>query len=200
MFINNFNKIIISELRYVLSEIPEEERSVENLIDKFSEYIGGENSKKSKKPSKAKEPVESGARCQALKKDGDQCNGKKNNKDNSEINVCALHQRIGAKFGYLVSDPENSEHSEPEITEIQPSSSKTPANKKGKASTTIKAVKKAVKSKSGKSKKSTEEDSDDENDPHIIEELRMMAAEEAEMAETEALNERSEDDFEEDFE
>lgn len=198
MFINNFNKIIISELRYVLSEIPEEERTAENLIDKFSEYIGGENSKKSKKPSKAKEPVESGMRCQALKKDGDQCNGKKNNKENSEINVCALHQRIGAKFGYLVSEPENSstlsDTEEPEITEIVvASSSKTSTSKKGKSTRTTKKETAPKKGKAAKSKEIVVNDSENEDDSNDIEEIRRMLAKNA-------LAERSDDDFEEDFE
>jgi hypothetical protein len=113
MFINNFNKIIISELKYVLSEMPEEDRNVENLIEKFSEYIGMSGSVKPKKTVKSKDPLPAEIRCNALKKDGDQCNGRKNNKENPEVVLCSLHVRSGAKFGYLQETTESSETEEP---------------------------------------------------------------------------------------
>lgn len=111
MFINNFNKIIISELKYVLSEIPEEDRTVDNLIEKFAEYIGTSGSVKPKKTVKSKDPLPAEIRCNALKKDGDQCNGRKNNKENPEVVLCSLHVRSGAKFGYLQESSETEEPS-----------------------------------------------------------------------------------------
>jgi|APGre2960657404_1045060.scaffolds.fasta_scaffold06124_5 hypothetical protein len=106
MFIENFNKIIISELKFVLSEIPEEERTAEVLITKFSEYIGESLDKKKKKVSVKKAALTPDIRCLALKKDGDQCNGRRNNKEDPEIKLCSLHVRGGAKFGYYVENEE----------------------------------------------------------------------------------------------
>lgn len=111
MFINNFNKIIISELKYVLSEIPEEDRTCDMLIEKFSEYIGMTGSVKPKKEVKSKPALPAEIRCNALKKDGDQCNGRKSNKENPEVVLCSLHVRSGAKFGYLQESSETEEPS-----------------------------------------------------------------------------------------
>jgi hypothetical protein len=145
MFINNFNKIIISELKYVLSEIPEDQRTVETLIDKFSEYIGGDASKKVKKPTKAKEPVLANVRCLALKKDLSQCNGKRNKKDNSEAVICALHQRIGAKYGQVEDSSESSESEDSPVS--VPLEEFTPEPVAVKKPTVKKDVKKAPKVK-----------------------------------------------------
>lgn len=116
MFIENFNKIIISELKYVLSEMPEEERTPENLIEKFSIYIGGSHDKKKKTPVK-KGPLEESVRCCALKKDGDQCNGKRLLRDGETTDLCSLHTRNGVKFGYYVANSSSSEAVETEEAE-----------------------------------------------------------------------------------
>jgi 5'(3')-deoxyribonucleotidase len=120
MFIENFNKIIISELKYVLSEMPEAERTPENLIEKFSAYIGGSHEKKKKVPTK-KEPLEESVRCCALKKDGVQCNGKRLLKENVLTDLCSLHTRNGVKFGYYAATDSTEETSE-EPKEVQETS------------------------------------------------------------------------------
>ena len=119
MFIENFNKIIISELKFVLNEMPEEDRTPEALISKFSEYIGESFDKKKKKASVKKEALSADIRCCALKKDGVQCNGRKSNKEDPEIKLCSLHIRSGAKFGYYV-EGESSDAEVAEVIEVQP--------------------------------------------------------------------------------
>lgn len=104
MFVENLNRMIISELKYVLSEMPEAERTPENLIEKFSAHIGGSQEPKKKKVPTKKDPLEESVRCCALKKDGDQCNGKRLVRENVLTDLCSLHTRNGVKFGYYSAE------------------------------------------------------------------------------------------------
>lgn len=157
MFIQNFKNMIISELKYVLSEIPEEEKTIENFIEKFSAHIGGSTEIKKKKSPVKKDFLDENVRCCALKKDGVQCNGKRLLRENVLTDLCSLHTRNGVKFGYYssVATEEVEETAEtPEETAETPEETpvvveeKKPLKKKGP--TKLSKIKESLKKESAK--------------------------------------------------
>jgi len=123
MFNKAINNIIISELRLVLSSIPENERTVEALIKKFSVHLNVDeettsqpsSSKSNKKKPRQKKIIVAENRCIALKKDQTQCNGKRS--PNNDKDLCPLHMRVGSKFGVIVSSIEEDNLEEDNLEE-----------------------------------------------------------------------------------
>jgi hypothetical protein len=95
MFNSDINRIIIIELKTILTNLPEDERSAADLIKAFEDSLEVKITKTKPKVKRPTVILEDSIRCLALKKDGDRCNGRKK----IEETLCSLHKRNGVKFG-----------------------------------------------------------------------------------------------------
>ncbi len=113
---------LIDTLRTVYQESGKVEMAVEEIEETLKVLKISEVKSKGKGKPKVKKELKPEEQCIALKKDGDRCGGKKNEKgENAEL--CTLHNSKGVKFGFFIEqsqdEPEEQSEEEEEPEEQQ---------------------------------------------------------------------------------